>query len=34
VTAAEVGGWDVRRFRPNVVVEGIDDLDGLIGERL
>lgn len=34
LTSAELGEWDVRRFRPNVVVDGIDSLDGLVGERL
>jgi uncharacterized protein YcbX len=26
--------WAARRFRPNVVVAGIADLDELVGERL
>jgi uncharacterized protein YcbX len=30
----ELGTWDVRRFRPNVVVSGVIDLDSLVGERL
>jgi uncharacterized protein YcbX len=34
VTVAEMGDWDVRRFRPNVVVDGVADLDDLVGERL
>ena len=34
VAATELGDWDVRRFRPNVVVEGVADLDALMGERL
>lgn len=34
VTRAELGEWDVRRFRPNVVVDAALDLDGLVGERL
>ena len=32
--AAELGTWDPRRFRANVVVTGMDDLDDLVGERL
>ena len=34
VGAGELGQWDVRRFRPNVVVHDMTDLDGLVGERL
>jgi uncharacterized protein YcbX len=34
VTRAELGAWDERRFRPNVVIDGIDALDALVGERL
>jgi uncharacterized protein YcbX len=34
VTRAELGEWDVRRFRPNVVVDGVDDLNDFVGERL
>jgi uncharacterized protein len=34
VTTDEVGDWDVRRFRPNVVVTGVATLDGFVGERL
>lgn len=34
LTRAELGGWDVRRFRPNAVVDGVDSLDDLAGERL
>jgi uncharacterized protein len=34
VARAELGDWDVRRFRPNVVVGGIGDLNDLVGERL
>ena len=34
VAAGELRDWDVRRFRPNVVVHGLPDLDGLVGERL
>jgi uncharacterized protein YcbX len=32
--AAELGEWDVRRFRPNVVVGGVATLEELVGERL
>jgi uncharacterized protein YcbX len=34
LSAAEVGAWDVRRFRPNVVVDWPGSLDGLVGERI
>lgn len=34
VAAGELTEWDVRRFRPNVVVTGLATLDDLIGERL
>jgi len=34
VTRDELGDWDVRRFRPNIVVDGVDDLDDLVGERI
>lgn len=34
LTGAELGEWDVRRFRPNVLVDGVDALDDLVGERL
>src|SRR5437588_4349754 len=34
LTRAEIGRWDVRRFRPNVAVYGVDSLDDLVGERL
>ena len=34
VATGELGDWDVRRFRPNVVVHGVHDLDDLVGERL
>lgn len=34
VGAGELGDWDVRRFRPNVVVDGAHDLDHLVGSRL
>jgi len=34
VSAAEVGEWDVRRFRPNVVVDWPGSLDVLVGERI
>ena len=34
VTEDELGSWPVRRFRPNVVVRGVPDLDELVGERL
>lgn len=34
LAAAELGTWDPRRFRANVVVTGMDDLDDLVGERL
>jgi uncharacterized protein YcbX len=34
LTRAELGEWEVRRFRPNVVVHGRDHLDDLVGERL
>ena len=34
VTRAELADWDVRRFRPNIVVDGADDLDDLVGERI
>lgn len=34
LTRAELGDWDVRRFRPNVVVTGAASLDDLVGERL
>jgi uncharacterized protein YcbX len=33
VGAAEVGAWDVRRFRPNLVVTGVDPTE-LVGRRL
>ena len=34
VAADELTDWDVRRFRPNVVVSGLATLDDLVGERL
>jgi uncharacterized protein YcbX len=34
LAVGELAGWDVRRFRPNVVVDGLPDLDRLVGERL
>ncbi|MBV9291756.1 MAG: MOSC domain-containing protein, partial [Frankiales bacterium] len=34
VSAAEVVGWDLRRFRPNVVVDWPGSLDELVGERI
>lgn len=34
LTRTELAGWDVRRFRPNVVVDGVDRLDDLVGEWL
>jgi uncharacterized protein YcbX len=34
LAAGEVGDWDVRRFRANVVVDGVGCLDDLVGERL
>jgi len=30
----ELGEWDVRRFRPNVLIDDVDTLDDLVGERL
>ncbi|HVH93990.1 MAG TPA: MOSC domain-containing protein, partial [Nocardioidaceae bacterium] len=34
VTADELTGWDPRRFRANVVVSGLANLDDLVGGRL
>jgi uncharacterized protein YcbX len=34
VAAAELGDWDPRRFRANVLIHGLADLDELVGERL
>lgn len=34
LTEDELGSWPARRFRPNVVVRGVRDLDDLVGERL
>ena len=34
LAAAELGDWDARRFRPNVVVADVDDLNHLVGERV
>lgn len=34
LTTGELGPWDVRRFRPNVVVDAPGALDHLVGERL
>lgn len=34
VTLAALGSWDVRRFRPNVVLDTGLDLDELVGQRV
>lgn len=34
VAADELADWDPRRFRANVLVAGLGDLDDLVGERL
>ena len=34
VTVSALGAWDVRRFRPNVLLDTPLDLDELVGERL
>lgn len=34
LTVAALGSWDVRRFRPNVLLDTPLDLDDLVGERL
>lgn len=34
VAASALGPWDVRRFRPNIVLDTGLDLDELVGERL
>jgi len=34
LTLAALGEWDVRRFRPNVLLDTELDLDELVGERL
>ena len=34
LAASELADWDVRRFRPNVVVHSLASLDELVGERL
>ena len=33
IASGDLGHWDVRRFRPNVVVEA-DDIDHLVGRRV
>ena len=33
VATGDIGGWDVRRFRPNVLVDA-DTVDHLVGERV
>jgi uncharacterized protein YcbX len=34
LAVAELGDWDLRRFRANVLISGLGDLDDLVGERL
>lgn len=34
LTVADLGRWDVRRFRPNLLLDTGLDLDDLVGERL
>jgi uncharacterized protein YcbX len=34
VAVDELSGWDPRRFRANLLVTGLSDLDDLVGERL
>lgn len=34
LTASALGDWDVRRFRPNVLLDTPLDLDELVGERM